>query len=91
MRQRRWLELVNNYDCDISYDPGKANVVADALNRKSSGSLTALLWLEKSLQEDFCILGIELITGRLSTMTIESTLLEKIKQCQKEDPELIWT
>ena len=39
MRQRRWLELLKNYDCDILYHPGKANVVADALSRKSSGSL----------------------------------------------------
>ncbi|GKA63913.1 hypothetical protein Tco_0763519 [Tanacetum coccineum] len=34
MRQRRWLELLSDYDCDICYHPGKANVVADALSRK---------------------------------------------------------
>ncbi|GJQ93651.1 putative reverse transcriptase domain-containing protein [Tanacetum coccineum] len=33
MRQRRWLELLSDYDCDIHYHPGKANVVADALSR----------------------------------------------------------
>ncbi|GJX81241.1 putative reverse transcriptase domain-containing protein [Tanacetum coccineum] len=34
MRQRRWLELLSDYDCEIRYYPRKANVVADALSRK---------------------------------------------------------
>ncbi|GJY31694.1 putative reverse transcriptase domain-containing protein [Tanacetum coccineum] len=34
MRQRRWLELLSDYDCEIRYHLGKANVVADALSRK---------------------------------------------------------
>ena len=40
LRKRRWLELLKDYDCDILYHPGKANVVADTLSRKSSSSLT---------------------------------------------------
>ncbi|GJV55308.1 hypothetical protein Tco_1456313 [Tanacetum coccineum] len=34
MRQRRWLELLTDYDCEIHYHPGKANIVADAISRK---------------------------------------------------------
>nr|GEZ21598.1 putative reverse transcriptase domain-containing protein [Tanacetum cinerariifolium] len=37
MGQRRWLELLSDYDCDIHYHPGKANVVADALSMKERG------------------------------------------------------
>jgi hypothetical protein len=34
MRQQRWLELIKDYELEVHYHPGKANVVADALNRK---------------------------------------------------------
>ena len=43
LRQRRWLELINDYDCSIEYHPGKANVVVDALSRKSLGQLACML------------------------------------------------
>jgi isocitrate lyase len=35
MRQRRWLELIKDYELEIHYHPGKANVVVDALSRKA--------------------------------------------------------
>ncbi|KAL2230890.1 UNVERIFIED_CONTAM: Transposon Ty3-G Gag-Pol polyprotein [Sesamum indicum] len=42
LRQRRWIELLKDYDCTIDFHPGKANVVADALSRKSSSTLANL-------------------------------------------------
>ena len=42
LRQRRWMELIKDYDCVIDYHPGKANVVVDALSRKSIQTLRVL-------------------------------------------------
>ncbi|KAA0042391.1 ty3-gypsy retrotransposon protein [Cucumis melo var. makuwa] len=52
MKQRRWLELVKDYNCEILYHPGKANVVADALSRKVAHS-TALITKQAPLLRDF--------------------------------------
>ena len=42
MRQRRWMEFLEDYDFTLHYHPGKANVVADALNQKSLGVLASV-------------------------------------------------
>ncbi|XP_073291055.1 uncharacterized protein [Primulina huaijiensis] len=52
MRQRRWIELLKDYDLTISYHPGKANKVADALSRKKESKITlASLSARPCLQE----------------------------------------
>ena len=52
MRQRRWIELLKDYDCIIQYYPGKANVVADALIRKFVGSFAAIRGCQMQLLKD---------------------------------------
>ena len=42
MRQRRWMEFLEDYEFTLHYHPGKANVVADALSRKSQGVLASI-------------------------------------------------
>ena len=50
MRQRRWMELIKDYDMEIVYHEGKANVVADALSRKCVHSLyTAMSRIDRAL------------------------------------------
>lgn len=49
LKQQRWMELVKDYDCTISYHPSKANVVADALSRKSIGSLAHIAEIRRPL------------------------------------------
>ena len=91
MRQRRWLELIKDYDLEILYHPGKANVVADALSRKRQYGLTATITHQKELLEDMRRLDLEVVVGcvgtQLASLQIQPTLLEQIKQGQKHDQE----
>ena len=52
MRQRRWIELIKDYNLDIHYHPGKANVVADALSRLSCRLNSKILKEEPSLHKE---------------------------------------
>ena len=47
MRQRRWLELLVDYDLEINYHPGKANVVVDVLSRKSQTIMASAITSQK--------------------------------------------
>ncbi|XP_075483675.1 uncharacterized protein LOC142523828 [Primulina tabacum] len=91
MRQRRWLELVNDYDCTISYHPGKANVVADALSRKCSYLLGSMIQkpLLLDLQRNEIPLVSPGIVSQLSALVLRSTLIDRILREQKLDIQLL--
>ena len=89
MRQRRWLELVKDYDCEILYHPGKANVVADALSRKGPDRLSCLRSMAPELATELTRSEIELVIGGLPNISLESTLLERISTQQMIDAQLM--
>lgn len=89
MRQRRWLELENDYDFYILYHPGKANVVVDALSHRGPGQLYSMRQMAPELAADMVRSEIELVVGGLTNITLQSTLLERIKEAQFIDPQLI--
>jgi len=92
MRQRRWMEFLKDYDFQLSYQLGKANVVADALSRKSL-HMSALMVKELELIEQFRDLSLvcELTPDsvKLGMLKFKSNILEEIKVSQKEDLDLV--
>ncbi|KAA0037901.1 pol protein [Cucumis melo var. makuwa] len=92
MRQRRWLELVKDYDCEILYHPGKANVVADALSRKVSHSATLITRqapLHRDLERAEIAVSVGAVTMQLAQLTVQPTLRQRIIDAQSNDPYLV--
>ena len=94
MRQRRWLELMANYDIDLQYHPGKVNIVPDALSRRPEANIVVLLTqLEELLKEmrrlDLMVIRRASRSVQLMTFQIQPTLMEEIKEAQREDPRLL--
>ena len=89
MCQRRWLELMADYDLDLQYHPKKVNVVPDALRRKPSFMMRTQ---QKEMQGEIISPGLEIILpgdiGRLMILVTQPSLIEKIKEVQKEGPKL---
>jgi hypothetical protein len=75
MRQRRWLELIKDYDLEVHYHPGKANVVADALSQKSQCNCVMMDSRINTLCDELSKMKIEVIpSGVLSHISVEPTL-----------------
>ncbi|CAA0841472.1 Unknown protein, partial [Striga hermonthica] len=93
MRQRRWLELVKDYDCSIQYHPGKVNVIADALSRKVRGDFTYVVTQQSPLIQEFARMQIQAVdalftaisgsvSASVSAMQLQPTLRERIRREQ---------
>ena len=77
MRQRRWLELIKDYDMEVHYHPGKANVVADALSRKAQCNCITMNSKIFALCDELRKLNMEVVSsGTLDYISVEPTLQE---------------
>ncbi|KAL5828107.1 hypothetical protein ACOSQ4_019904 [Xanthoceras sorbifolium] len=76
---KRWMELIKDYDCVIDYHPGKANVVADALSRKSIIALKAMNAHLKLTSDD----------AILAELTLKPNLIQQIQEKQQQDEKLV--
>jgi len=89
LRQRRWLELIKDYNLDLQYHPGKANVVADALSRKAHCNVVRQKPHQPELAQELRHLNLRIVKqGTVNTLVVQPNLEEQIGQAQKEDPYL---
>ena len=95
LRQRRWLELLKDYDCSIFYHPSKANVVvADALSRKSAGSFAHISTERRPIIKELHDLidqGLQWkVTKKclIAQFRVRSVYLDQVKAAQRRDLQL---
>jgi hypothetical protein len=87
LRERRWSELIKDYDLGINYHLGKANVVADALSRRSHTNHLVVKNIPSELCDEFAKLK---IVANVDVMEMEggSSLLQEIRRGQAEDEKI---
>jgi ribonuclease HI len=89
LRQRRWLELIKDYDLGINYHPDKANVVADALSRRSHLNMLATRELLPELCTEFEKLNLGWVSNaKVIEMEMDSMLEQDIQKGQLEDAKI---
>jgi hypothetical protein len=89
LRQKRCLELINDYGLGIDYQPEKANVVADALSHRSHVSQLVVESMSFELCEEFDKLNVRIIANTEATeMEVGSSLLQEIQKGQVEDEKI---
>ena len=92
MRQRRWMEFLEDYDFTLHYHPGKANVLVDALNRKSQRVLAGIASREWQMLETVGQFGLqyhEQAQGTLGSLVATLSLLSRVIESQGQDVEIV--
>src|SRR5207244_7509815 len=90
LRQRRWLELIKDYVLGINYHPGKANVVADALSRRSYCNVLTLKKVPPTLRKEFEILKLGMVNStEAAVMEVDSTLEQEIHKGKLEEEKIL--
>ena len=92
MRQHRWMELLEDYDFTLHYHPGKANVVANAFNRKSLrafASIASLEWRMLEIVGQFGLHYREKAQGTLGSLVATPSLLSRVIESQGQDAEIV--
>ena len=88
MRQRRWMELLKDYDFELQYHQGKTNMVADALSRKSL-HISFMMIKEMELIEKMRNLNLAMEIQpnclRLGMLKVTNDFLQQVQVAQKED------
>ena len=93
LRQKHWLELSKDYDLQIEYSPRKANVVANALSRKTQYSLNTVVITQMSLLKEPESMCVQLVSHvevgvQQSTLILQPSLVEEIQVNQEINLEL---
>ena len=92
MRQRRWIEFLEDYDFTLHYHPGKANVVADALSRNSHGVLAIIAsreWRMLETMGQFRPQYREQVQGTLGSLVTTPSLFSRVIESQGQDTEIV--
>ena len=92
IRQRRWMEFLEDYDFTLHYHPGKENVVADALSRKSQGTLASIAsreWLMLDIVGQFGLQYREQVQGTLGSLVATPSLMSRVIESQRQDAEIV--
>ena len=85
MRQKRWMEFLEDYNFTLNYHPGKENVVADALSRKSRGALASIASKKWRILETMGQFGLqynEQTQGTLGILVATLSLLSRVIKSQ---------